>query len=186
VLRKASAHGLWHLLDPYPESEAPSDIPPPSVPLKELGVRRWQYDFWFRIVDAALHEHPDSNHIDWHPALGQPAAIRYTASSPQLLNWVAHWNEGRSYDEQIRPFGFLLSLMPRTGVHVPFSTEPLDELQRGRPPKTDTLAPIAPYDSDPARALSRVFDRVTGKPIQPEQLKTHAEVLAQRRGDRLE
>ena len=29
VLRKASAHGLGHLLDPYPESEAPSDIPTP-------------------------------------------------------------------------------------------------------------------------------------------------------------
>ena len=40
-------------------------------------------------------------------------------------------------------------------------------------------APIAPYDSDPARALSKVFDRVTGKPVPPEQLKTYAEVLGQ-------
>src|SRR5439155_8044811 len=103
VLCKASAHGLGHLLDPYPESEAPSDIPPPSVALRELGVRRWQYDFWFRIVDAAVQGHADSVPIDWHPALEQPAAIRYTASSPQLLNWVARWNDGRPHEEQIRP-----------------------------------------------------------------------------------
>lgn len=64
-------------------------------------------------------------------------------------------------------------------MHAPFSEEPLDELRRGRPPKTETLAPVAPYDSDPARALMKVFDRVTGKPVQPEQLKTYAEVLEQ-------
>jgi hypothetical protein len=69
--------------------------------------------------------------------------------------------------------------MPRTGVLAPSSATPLDELRRGRPPKTEALAPIAPYDSDPARALSKVFDRVTGKLIRPEQLKTYAEVLAQ-------
>jgi hypothetical protein len=38
ILRKASAHGLGHLLDPYPESQAPADIPLPAVPLKEIGV----------------------------------------------------------------------------------------------------------------------------------------------------
>jgi hypothetical protein len=150
-----------------------------GLQLKELGVRRWQYDFWYRIVDAALQGHADSVYIDWHPALRRPAAIRYTASSPRLLNWVARWNNGRSYEEQIRPFGFLLSFMPRTGVFAPNAATPLDELRRGRPPKSDTPAPIAPYDSDPARALSKVFDRVTGKAVRPEQLKTYAEVLAQ-------
>lgn len=109
VLRKASAHGLGHLLDPYPESEAPPNIPPPSAPLKELGgLRRWQYDFWYKITEAALLGHADMVPLNWHPALQRPAAIRYTASSPQLLNWVARWNQGRPYEEQIRPFGFLL------------------------------------------------------------------------------
>jgi hypothetical protein len=179
VLRKASAHGLGHLLDPYPESEAPPDIPPPRVPLLEVGIRRWQYDIWYKIVEAAVMGRPDNVPLDWHPAFYQPAAIRYTASSPHLLNWVARWNEGRPYEEQIRPFGFLLSFMPRTGVFAPSSVTPLDELKLGRPPKTAALAPIAPYDSNPARALSKVFDRVTGKPIHPEQLKTYAEALAQ-------
>ena len=115
VLRKASAHGLGHLLDPYPESEAPRDISSPAVPLKEIGVRRWQYDFWYKIIQAALLEQPDSVRLNWHPAFQRPAAIRYTASSPHLLNWVARWNDGRPYEEQIRPFGFLLSFMPRDG-----------------------------------------------------------------------
>lgn len=64
-------------------------------------------------------------------------------------------------------------------VSAPLSAAPLDELRRGRPRTTETLAPIAPYDSDPVRALSKVFDRVTGKAVRPEQLKTYAEVLAQ-------
>ncbi|HUN77258.1 MAG TPA: hypothetical protein VMU40_22300 [Steroidobacteraceae bacterium] len=177
VLRKASAHGLGHLLDPYPESDAPPDIPPNSVPLKEMGVRRWQYDFWYKIVEAALLGHAEKVLRDWHPALQRPAAIRYTASSPALLNWVSRWNEGRPYREQIRPFGFLLSFMPRTGIHAPFSPEPIDVLRPGRPPAAEAPAPIAPYDIDPTRALTKVFDRLTGKAVDPDQLKTYAEVL---------
>lgn len=179
VLRKASAHGLGHLLDPYPEADCPQDAPPPSAPLKEIGVRRWQYDFWYRIVETALQGRPNDVPLDWHPALQRPAGIRYSASSPQLLNWVARWNEGRLYEEQIRPFGFLLSFMPRMGLFGPFSATQLEKSGPGRPPKTGELAPIAPYDSDPARALSKVFDRLTGKPVRPDQLKTYVEVLAQ-------
>jgi hypothetical protein len=180
VLRKASAHGLGHLLDPYPESEAPpSDIPPPSVPLKEIGVRRWQYDIWYRIIAAALNGNPDIVPLNWHPAFEKPAAIRYSASSPQLLNWVARWNEGKPYEKQIRPFGFLLAFMPRTGPFAPVGETLIDGSRRGRPPKVEGLAPIAPYESDPVRALSNLFDRVTGKAIRPEQLKTYAEVLVQ-------
>ena len=179
ILRKASAHGLGHLVDPYPESEAPTDIPAPAVPLSEIGVRRWQYDFWYRIIEAALNGTPDNVPIDWHPGLQKPAAIRYTASSPQLLNWVVRWNSEKPYEEQIRPFGFLLSFMPRKGIYSPFDATPLDETKRGRPPKTEEIAPIAPYEADPAKALSKAFDRLTGKPIRPEQLKTYAEVLAQ-------
>lgn len=92
---------------------------------------------------------------------------------------MARWNDSRCYEEQIRPFGFLLSFMARTGVFAALSATPLEELRRGRPPTTDTLAPLAPYDSDPARALSKVFDRATGKAVRPEQLKTYSEVLAQ-------
>ena len=49
----------------------------------------------------------------------------------------------------------------------------------GRPHKRAEPKPIAPYDSDPIAAVSKVFDRVTGKPVDPSQLKTYAEALAQ-------
>jgi hypothetical protein len=81
--------------------------------------------------------------------------------------------------EQIRPFGFLLTFMPRKGMFGPFTSTMVETPTRGRPVKTDDFAPIAPYDSDPTLALSKVFDRLTGKPVRPEQLKTYAEVLAQ-------
>jgi hypothetical protein len=180
ILRKASAHGLGHLVNPYSEpEEAPPEIPAPSVPLSQIGVQRWQYDFWYKIIEAALRNRPDIVALDWHPALQTPAAIRYTASSPQLLNWMACWNADKPYEKQIRPFGFLLSFMPRTGVFAPLVETPVDQAQRGRPPHSDQLAPTAPFDSDPKRAVSKVFDRVTGKPVRPEQLKSYAEVLAQ-------
>ena len=69
--------------------------------------------------------------------------------------------------------------MPRTGIYSPFEATPLDETKRGRPPQTDNIAPIAPYETDPARALSKVFDRLTGNPVRPDQLKTYEEALAQ-------
>lgn len=69
--------------------------------------------------------------------------------------------------------------MPRAGVFGPMATTPLEELRRGRPPNGEPLAPIAPYGTNLTRALSEVFDRVTGKPGRPEQIKTYAEVLAQ-------
>jgi hypothetical protein len=109
----------------------------------------------------------------------KPAAIRYTASNPQLLNWVALWNSGNPYEEQIRPFGFLLSFMPRKGKYSPFEPTPLDEKIRRRPPKSGEFAPIAPYENNPAKVPSKVFDRLTGNPVDPDQLKTYAEVLAQ-------
>jgi hypothetical protein len=179
IIRKASAHGLGHFIDPYDDADAPPDLPAPQVSLAEIGVHRWHHDFWITIIQAAIDGHPDQVPLDWHPALSHPAAMRYSASSPQLLNWVSRWNEGRPYEEQIRPFGFLLSFMPRKGVFGPCSATPIDESRLGRPPKTDDLAPIAPYDSDPQRALGKVFDRVTGKHVSAEQLKTYAEVLAQ-------
>jgi hypothetical protein len=49
----------------------------------------------------------------------------------------------------------------------------------GRPPGSDELAPIAPYDGDPTRALGKAFDRITGRAVDPEELKTYAEALQQ-------
>lgn len=182
VLRKASAHGLGHLIEPYTDDDAPSELPIPQMPLPKIGVKRWQHDFWLRIIQAALDGHPDQVPLDWHPALAKPAAQRYSASSPQLLAWLEAWNQGKPYEDQIKPFGFLLAFMPRTGVFAPtpdLEACVVDGPKRGRPPKSDELKPIAPYDSDPILASGNVFDRATGEPVSFDKLKTYAEALGQ-------
>ena len=68
------------------------------------------------------------------------------------MNWVARWNEGRPYGEQIRPFEFLLAFMPKKGLSRPFAAKTVEEAKPGRPPGSHELAPIAPYDSDPMQA----------------------------------
>jgi len=138
ILRKASAHGLGHLIDPYDDANALPDLPAPRVPLSQIGVKRWQYDLWLKTIRAALNGKPDKVALDWHPALSRPAASCYTASSPQLFAWLNSWNDGKPYKQQIRPFGFLLSFMARTGVFIPppcLQESAVDTPKRGRPHK---------------------------------------------------
>jgi hypothetical protein len=116
ILRKASAHGLGHLIDLYDDADAPSTIPKPRVPPSDIGVKRWHHDLWIKIVEAAIDDNPDKVVIDWHPAFLKPAALRYATSSPALLAWVKKWNDGKPYEAQIRPFGFLLSYTPKSGL----------------------------------------------------------------------
>lgn len=180
IIRKASAHGLGHLIAPYGDDDAPTDIPAPSVPLSEIGVKRWQYDLWFKIIHAALAGHPNRVPLVHHPALQQPAVSRYGATSPKLLAWVARWNEGKPYADQIKPFGFMLSFMPKTGPFADFiEGEAVDPTQRGRPSSARNIKPVAPFDRDHASAISKAFDRETGEPIYSAALKTYAEALAQ-------
>jgi hypothetical protein len=182
TLRKASAHGLGHLMEPYTDEGAPPELPKPRVPLGEIGVARWQHDFWLRILRAAVDGDPDHVSLDWHPSLSLPAAQRYSASSPHLLAWLDQYNARKAYDDQIRPFGFLLVFTARSGVLADYpdlESCVVYESTRGRPTKCGESKPIAPFDSDPACALAKVFDRVTGRPVQPQQLKTYADVLVQ-------
>ncbi len=180
ILRKASAHGLGHLRAPYTATEAPTGIPAPAVSLGEIGVQRWQYDLWFKIVEAALAGRPNRVPLDYHPALDFPAVSRYGATSPHLLNWVRTWNAGKPYTDQIKPFGFMQSYSPRTG---PFADMPdaefVDPSQRGRPVTATNPKPVAPFNQDHIEAMQTVFDRDTGLPIRPAVLKTYAEALAQ-------
>ena len=182
ILRKASAHGLGHLIDPYSDDEAPANIRPPQLPLTQIGVKRWQHDFWINIIQAALIGKPDQVILDWHPSLMRPAASRYTASSPQMLSWLESWNNDKEYKAQVRPFGFLLSFTARTGLfELPLDLKAsfIEAPKRGRPKKKATYKPIAPYSSNPSVALSSIFDRVTGDKITPEKLKTYADALVQ-------
>ncbi|MGE0621622.1 MAG: hypothetical protein AB7I04_01860 [Pseudomonadales bacterium] len=180
ILRKASAHGLGHLIEPYSQEEAPAGLPTPQVPLSETGVKRWQHDFWLKIIQAVIDGFPDRVSLEWSPSLARPAAQRYSASSPNLLNWLNKWNEERQYSGQVRPFGFLLNYTPRTGVFLSsIDGELVDKVGRGRPAKGHTPKPTAPFNRDPEEALGSVFDREAGEAVEIWQLKTYSELLAQ-------
>jgi hypothetical protein len=169
-------------MEPYSEANAPKQLPKPRVPLNEMGVARWQHDLWIMVIQADIDGNPDQVGLDWHPSLSLPAPQRYSASCPHLLAWLDEYNAGKAYEDQIRPFGFLLVFTPKSGVLAAYpdlESCVVDETKRGRPAKCQELKPIAPLDSDPARALTKVFDRLTGETIRAEQLKTYADVLVQ-------
>jgi DNA-binding phage protein len=180
VLRKASAHGLGHLMPPYSEAAAPPSISVPVVPLKSIGVDRWQYDVWYRIVKAALNGCPDQPNLSDLPGFDQPAASRYGATTPSLLRWYDAYNDGEDYRDQVRPFNFLTvfpARRPRASDLAEFSDEPGSCRQRLRD-RADLPRPVAPYNLDPARAAENCFDRLTGEPVPANRLKTCAEALA--------
>ena len=180
VLRKASAHGLGHLMVPYSDANAPASFPAPMMPLKDIGVERWQHDVWYRIVEAALDGNPDRPNIADLPGLDQPAASRYAATTPTLLRWFDGYNDGRGYTDQVRPFNFL-TVFPARRTRVPdladFLEEPGTEKPRRRD-RGDLPRPVAPYNAVPARAAKNCFDRMTGQPVATNRLKTCAEALA--------
>jgi hypothetical protein len=180
VLRKASAHGLGHLMRPYSEATAPLSIPAPIASLKSIGVDRWQYDVWYRIVEAALNGCPDQPNLSDLPGVNQPAASRYAGTTPSLLRWYDAYNHGRDYWDQVRPFNFLTVFPARRSPALDWAkfsnekgSDKLRRLEHGDLPR-----PVAPYNSDPARAAQSCFDRLTGEPVPADRLKTYAEALA--------
>ncbi|MBX7200247.1 MAG: hypothetical protein K1X51_12835, partial [Rhodospirillaceae bacterium] len=176
----ASAHGLGHLMAPYGDDEALPGLAAPAIPLSAMGVKRWQHDLWTKIIEAALAGKPNQVPMDWHPAFQKSAVSRYGATSPKLLAWMDKWNEGRNYKDQVRPFGFLVSLMPRTGPFAEMADQDVaDPSKRGRPNKQSKPRPIAPFDRDHDRAAQQAFDRVTGESVGRRALKNYAEALAQ-------
>lgn len=176
IIRKASAHRLGHLIAPYAEADAPVGIPAPATPLSEIGVERWQYDLWFKIIEAALAGRPDRVRLDYHPALAAPALSRFGITSPHLERWMRFWNEGRDYAEQARPFGFMTTL--QAVADLPADAV-IDTPKRGRPHKRRVPKLIAPFGRDPLRASQRAFDRETGAPVSADALQSYAQALAQ-------
>lgn len=180
ILRKASAHGLGHLLPPYDESAAPASIPKPVIPLKEIGADRWQYDVWYHIVSAALDGHPDQPRLGDLPGFNKPAASRYGSTTPELLRWFDRYNGGKEYADQVKAFNFLTAFQVSQFIRSDWDDIEQHGNQQKRPRKeADFPRPIAAYDRDPSRAAKQCFDRLTGEPIAIERLKTYVEALAQ-------
>lgn len=181
VIRKASAHGLGHLLAPYEEEDAPRSIPTPTIGLKEIGVERWQCDLWYRIIDAFIQGRPNQPDLADIPGLDRPAASRYGATTPAMLRWFDGYNCGKPYWEQVKPFNFLLAFQEHP-LSEPASSdgEPVSlTRQPGSRKRRKPLRPIAPFDTNPAKASRNCIDRETGTDVCPEQLKTYREALAQ-------
>ncbi|MGH8945018.1 MAG: hypothetical protein ACRDVL_02580 [Acidimicrobiia bacterium] len=92
-IRKASEHGLGHLLDPSdPEADEPG----------------WIEDAWRMVLAKHLSgEAPEPNWVD------RPAVARLVVSTPHLLDFFDEHNEGKEYPDQIKPFGFMSSVAPQ-------------------------------------------------------------------------
>jgi hypothetical protein len=151
-----SEHGLGHLLNPSdPEGED----------------REWIAQAWLNIVRNELRLSREKLGFQDLPAVG-----RVTVSSPFVLKAFAHFNEGKPYWDQIKPFNFLLT------CHVNQFGHPI-----GADPEHFHL--IAPYESDPGKWLnSDWFDQYTGKRYrittaddygtrQTARVKTYGEIL---------
>ena len=179
ILRKGSQHGLGHLKPPYADNDPAPGIPDPPLGLDKLGLRRWQYDLWYKIIETALTDDPNKLAYDYHPALLQPAMSHYTATSPDMLAWLKVHNEGREPSEQVKPFGFMVKFTAREELTGEMP-EPiiLDTMKRGRPTKARVPKPVAPFDTDPAEAVKKAFDRETGETVPGSILKTYAEMLS--------
>jgi hypothetical protein len=177
LLRKVSAHGLGHLLPSYKSDNPPVDIPAPPEAVLRSGVERWHCDLWFEIVSAALGQKPDMPRLNFHPTMNGPAVSRYGATAPELLRWFDGFNANRLYRDQVKPFGFLLSLHAKPEWRAGEVIAP--QSRRGRPPKYQPPKPVAPFDRDMAKIAVTAFDRTSGQPVPARALQTYAEVLAQ-------
>ena len=151
VIRKASAHGLGHLLPPYrdPDEDRAAER------LREIKVDLWQEDLWLKIIREVLTGDPAHIDLKADPRLRAPQASRYAATSPdQLASFKSH-NRGRDYASQVRPSNFLLR----------FKSEKLEQIASSDPEawgwwrthKRDP-SPVAPFNKDPNAAAAHAFD----------------------------
>ena len=142
IIRKASAHGLGHLLSPY-DDETESDE-------RESGVRQWQEDLWKEIIKSLRSPNPLEVRLDWRKELGYPAVSQYTAPTPDRLAWFKDFNRDKPYAQRVKPFNFLLEF---------YGKRPDEMARQGLLKSTDDVKrqpkPSAPYNRDPYKSLPR-------------------------------
>jgi hypothetical protein len=144
-----------------------------------VPTRRWRQSRW-KIIVAALADRPDQVDHTSHPALDRPAVSRYAATTPKLLRWFSGFNENRPYERQVKPFGFLYSLFASALSAEDFSEDvPPPGSHTPRPRRSGDCKPVAPYDSNLAKAIEQAFDRETGVPVSASALKSFKQVIAQ-------
>jgi len=168
IIRKASAHGLGHLLAPYPD-------PDKAERIKRIGVELWQEDLWRAIIKAHDAGRPDSPDFDRLPNFDLPAASRYAATNRAQLGWFDTYNEAAPETERVGPFNFLLTYQAKSGMGMAaLDPEAGGTTARRRGP----LRPTSRYSSDLTKDPPPVFDRQTGEAIPWTWLKSYARSLA--------
>ena len=88
VVRKASGHGLGHLLAPYDESPEKR-----AERIEGIGVPLWQEDLWKEIIQAAEGDQPDQVPYMDMTGFDAPAASPYAATTPELSRWFKSYND---------------------------------------------------------------------------------------------
>jgi len=129
-----------------------------------LGVSKWQRDFWIAQIEHAQSGQPRPPDLSRLPGFSKPAVIRHAVTTPDLCHGYDKCNAGKPYHRQVRPFGFMVVFQQKD-----------DLVTSGKKPST--LRVIAPFDRDPAKAARHAFDRDTGAPVSPKQLKSYADAL---------
>jgi hypothetical protein len=126
-----SEHGLGHLLNPTdPESED----------------RNWISQIWLNIVKKGLGLDTKPLGFENRPAIG-----RISVSSPVKMKPFKELNRGKKYEDQIKPFNFLLSCHVKQFGH-PFGVDP------------ERFHLISPYDPNPKHWLETDWiDEYSGK-----------------------
>ena len=149
VVRKASAHGLGHLIAPYSDPQRAERI-------DRIGVERWQEDLWRAIIRAFDEGHPDEVNLVDMENFDEPAASRYAATNQTLLAWFKKYNDGVEPRDRVWPFNFLLSFQAKSRIEM-VAVDP-DALSlpawRRRQPN-----PASRYSSDLIKDRPPVFDR---------------------------
>ncbi|HXP73030.1 MAG TPA: helix-turn-helix transcriptional regulator, partial [Stellaceae bacterium] len=148
--------------------------PRPAISLDEMGVERWQHDFWHLIIQSELWDGKARPDFSILPSFNRPAASRYAATTPHLLRWFKAYNEGKLRAKQVWPFNFMLAFQAKRLMEW----EPEKEVApRSRNRLPDLPRAVAPYHKDISVAARNCFDRETDARIPPEQLKTFLDAL---------
>ncbi|HVR87941.1 MAG TPA: hypothetical protein VHG53_00155 [Candidatus Limnocylindria bacterium] len=134
VIVKASEHGLGHLLDPT------GDVGDPKA---------WMRTTWLWIIRRELGLVATVPKWFASPAIGA-----VPVSSPTMRRPFAELNRGRTYDETVKPFNFVLAAHVGPFGH-PTGVEP------------ERFQLVAPFEKDPAKWLGLEWiDRYSGRQYQ--------------------
>lgn len=165
-LRKASAHGLGHLVAPF--------VDPNSQEGSNAKVAHWHNVVWSLICEAVLRGEDDNGAFFNDERFQKPATSQYTANSPHQLSWFSKHNHSLPLREQVGPGNFLRTFQTRNLERLSATDHQAASWRHNGyvDPK-----PTAAFETDPELAAQHAFDRQTGMPVPRSFLKTYAEVL---------